>query len=147
MNKETQQRILEFLKTSFDTEGTIHFLAVAAVQEEVDVSTQEVTFKIRVALTFQKGSKVNPYFDGTDLYVTITEAEIRFAQEDVWADGPPLREGSPNELALDWVSELVPPFFVSPQAREAADRGASTTGDREAHLTKMANPECFDKWF
>lgn len=147
MNKETRQRILDFLKTSFDTDCTIHIMAVAAAQEDQDVSNQEVTFKVRVAITFQDGSEVNPYFDGTDLYVTIAVDEIRFAREDEWADGPPLREGSPNELALDWVSELAPPFFVSPHAREAADRRSAITVDRESHRSKTVNTKDIDECF
>ncbi|WP_372814287.1 hypothetical protein [Paenibacillus sp.] len=146
MEKEKQQRILEFLKSSFDTDCTIHILAVAAAQEEQNTSNQEVTFKLRVAVTFQNDYDVNPYFDGTDLYVTISAAEIRFAREDEWADGPPLREGSPNELALDWVSELALPFFVSPQAQEAADRRSAITVDREAHRSKTVNTEDIDIW-
>lgn len=131
MDKETQQRILEFLKTSFDTDGTIHILAVATALEEQVVSNEEITFKVRVAITFHDGSEVNPYFDGTDLYVTITAAEISFAREDEWADGPPLREGSPNEFALDWVSELAMPFFVSPQAEKAANTLSSGAAKKE----------------
>ncbi|MGU3471895.1 hypothetical protein ACLBWT_12175 [Paenibacillus sp. D51F] len=134
MEKEKQQRILEFLKSSFDTDGTIHILAVAAAQEEQSTLYQEVTFKLRVAITFQDGYEVNPYFDGTDLYVTITAAGIEFAREDEWADGPPLREGSPNEFAFDWVSELAPPFFVSPQAQKAANTLSSGTANNEKQL-------------
>lgn len=118
MDKEHQQRILDFLKTSFDPEGTIHFLALAAL-ERVEHS-HSITIKIRVALTYQEDHSVNPYFDGTDLYIMMTPTEIQFTQEDEWADGPPIMQGSPNELALGWVSELNLPFFVSSEAHEAA---------------------------
>ncbi|MEK4730038.1 hypothetical protein [Paenibacillus sp. FSL L8-0641] len=39
------------------------------------------------------------YFDGTDLFVTISPKENQFTREKNWADGPPVREGSPLELA------------------------------------------------
>ena len=35
---------------------------------------------------------VVPYFDGSDLYVSITVNDIEFILEDEWTDGPPLVE-------------------------------------------------------
>jgi hypothetical protein len=119
MDKEQQQRIMAFLKEAFDPEGTIHFLAVAAMEQERVEGSPSDTIKVRVALTFQEDQSVNPFFDGTDLFIMITPTEIQFTQEDEWADGPPIMQGSPNELALGWVSELNLPFFVSTEAHEA----------------------------
>ncbi|MEK4513557.1 hypothetical protein [Paenibacillus sp. FSL K6-2524] len=75
---------------------------------------------MRVALTFQEGDTVKPYYDGTDLFVTMGEGSIQFTLEKDWADGTPAIEGSPIEFALFWVSELTEPFYVSPEALAAA---------------------------
>jgi hypothetical protein len=118
MDTEYQQRLLEYLKTSYDPDGMIHFLAVSAiVVESVD---QNVLLKARVALTFSDEEMVNTYFDGTDMYVKMEPNDIAFAREEEWADGPPLVQGSPIELAHGWVSELAPPFWVSQDAQQAA---------------------------
>jgi hypothetical protein len=122
MDKEKQLRILEFLKTSLDAEGTIHFLAVAAMEQEKVEHLQSITIKVRLALTFQEDQSVNPYFDGTDMYILMTPTEIQFTREDEWADGPPIMEGSPIELALGWVSQLSVPFYISTEAQEAAHK-------------------------
>ncbi|ASA24929.1 hypothetical protein [Paenibacillus donghaensis] len=122
MNKQHQQRILDFLKTSLDPEGTIHFLAVAAMEQEQIEHLQSITIKLRVALTYQEDQSINPYFDGTDMYILMTPTGIQFAREEEWADGPPIMEGSPIELALGWVSQLNVPFYVSSEAHEAAHK-------------------------
>lgn len=119
MDIDQQSRLLEFLKSSFDPEETMHFLAVSATQVEQDGSEQKIKFKVRIALTFQEVDFINPYFDGTDLYVAISSNGIQFTNEDEWSDGPPIMEGSPVELAIGWVSDLAPPFWVSLEAREA----------------------------
>lgn len=116
----TQRRLFDFIKQEFDHDGTIHFLALSAVEQQHDKLASLVIFKVRVALTFQAESSVNPYFDGTDMFVCMTPTEIQFTQEDKLADGPPIREGSPIKLALGWVSELALPFFISSEAQEAA---------------------------
>ncbi|WP_340400007.1 hypothetical protein [Paenibacillus sp. FSL H8-0079] len=38
-----------------------------------------------------------------------------------WADWPPAIEGSPNEFALGWVSELAVSFYVSAEALSVAE--------------------------
>lgn len=126
MDNEQQRRVLEFLKSSFDPEETMHFLAVSALQVEQDGSEQGLKLKVRIALTFREGESINPYFDGTDLYAAISANEIQFTNEDEWSEGPPIMEGSPIELAFGWVSELAPPFLVSSEAREANFRGTRT---------------------
>ncbi|WP_342476499.1 hypothetical protein NYE24_19745 [Paenibacillus sp. FSL H7-0350] len=122
MDKKRQKLILEFLKNSFDPEGTIHFLAVAAMEQEGVEHLESLIIKVRVALTLQEGQSINPYFDGTDLSIEMTPTETQFIQEEDWADGPPIREGSPIELALGWVSELALPFYVSFEAQKAAKK-------------------------
>jgi hypothetical protein len=121
MEDYAQQKILEFLKASFDPDGTLHFLAVSAVKVDHWDSVQATLYKVRTAITFQDGDEVDPYFDGTDLYVIVTPSEIVFANEGDWAEGPPIVEGSPNKLAIKWVSELAPPFWVSAAAIKASD--------------------------
>lgn len=120
MDKQQQQMILEFLKASYDPDGTIHFLAVAAMEQERIEHSQSTIIKLRVALTYQEDHSINPYFDGTDMYVLLTPTEVQFTREEEWADGPPIMEGSPIELALGWVSQLNVPFYVSTEAHEAA---------------------------
>ncbi|MFC5703055.1 hypothetical protein ACFPVX_17335 [Cohnella faecalis] len=122
MENDQHKRLLEFLESSFDHEGTMCFLAVSASQVGQDGSKQEITLKVRVALAFREGESVTPYFDGTDLYVTICSNSIQFTNEDEWSEGPPIMEGSPIALAAGWVSELAPPFWISLEAREAANR-------------------------
>lgn len=40
------------------------------------------------------------------MFVAMDEQSIQFIQEVEWADGSPLVEGSPAELAVGWMSEL-----------------------------------------
>lgn len=95
MNK-AQLNLFSLLRSSFNVTGDIHFLAIA--EKEIPVLEKEQpVHQIRVALTFQEGDTVNPYYDGTDLFVTIEEDNIQFALERDWADGPPAIEGSPIE--------------------------------------------------
>ncbi|WP_458124729.1 hypothetical protein [Paenibacillus sp. Z3-2] len=116
----TQRKLLAILESIFNPQGDIRFLAIAEKEIKVHEKEQPV-HQVRVALTFQEEDTVNPYYDGTDLFVTIGEDNIQFALEKDWADGPPAIEGSPIEFALGWVSELAEPFYVSPQALAAAE--------------------------
>jgi hypothetical protein len=116
----TQRKILALLESTFNPEGDIHFLTIAETQIQIHEKERPV-HQVRVALTFQEEDTVNPYYDGTDLFVTIGEDNIEFALEKDWANGPPAIEGSPIEFALGWVSELAEPFYVSPQALAAAE--------------------------
>ncbi|NQX63751.1 hypothetical protein [Paenibacillus qinlingensis] len=78
----SQRRLFDFIKQEFDHDGTIHFLALSAVEQQHDTLTSSVIFKVRVALTFQDDSGVNPYFDGTDMFICITPTDIQLTQED-----------------------------------------------------------------
>lgn len=129
MNPLLHQKLLDFLIQQFNPDDTIHFLVISAIKPEQEDADLVITLQVRVALTSQDNSGITPYFDGTDLFVAVTPEDIRFTREEEWADGPPICEGSPIELAMGWVSELAPPFFVSPEAQEAADRHASSTSD------------------
>lgn len=62
MDKKRQKLILEFLKNSFDPEGTIHFLAVAAMEQEGVEHLESLIIKVRVALTLQRRSIHKPIF-------------------------------------------------------------------------------------
>lgn len=149
MDKNTEQRLLDFLTANIDMNGTMHFLAVSAVELETP-DKPTVLYKVRVAVTFREGDSINPYFDGTDMYVEIGPDTIQFAREYEWADGPPILEGSPNELALSWVSKLAPPFHVSPEALDAAIQGKKTTpatGVDGSPSLQTVNAEEFEKWF
>jgi len=116
MSYDLQQKLLDFLKTVFNPDGSIHILAVSTVQLHQAYPSHTIDLKVRIALTYLEDDAVNPYFDGTDLYITIDSDDIHFSNETEWADGPPQREGSPNNLALEWVSEMAEPFYVSPEA-------------------------------
>jgi len=119
MNK-IEKRLYELLKTAFNPEGDIHFLALAEKQIQVHEKERPV-HQVRVALTFQEGDTVNPYYDGTDLFVTMSEDNIQFTLEKDWVDEPPTIEGSPIEFALGWVAELAEPFYFSTEALAAAE--------------------------
>ncbi|ASS67593.1 MULTISPECIES: hypothetical protein [unclassified Paenibacillus] len=118
---EKHNQLISLLEETSNSEGDIHFLAIAETETQVQIHKKERPVRqVRVALTFQEGDTVNPYYDGTDLFVTMGEDSIQFTLEKDWADGPPAIEGSPIEFALGWVSELAEPFYVSPEALEAA---------------------------
>lgn len=116
----TQRKLLALLESTFNPEGDIHFLAITEKEIQVHENERPV-HQVRVALTFQEGDTVTPYYDGTDLFITIGEDSIEFTLEKEWADGSPAIEGSPFEFALGWVSELAEPFYVSPEALRAAE--------------------------
>ncbi|MGO4531982.1 hypothetical protein AB4Z30_23125 [Paenibacillus sp. 2TAF8] len=119
MNKSHTQ-LLALLESTFNPEGDIHFLAIAEKETQVYEKERPV-HHVRVALTFQEQDTVNPYYDGTDLFVTMDAETIQFTLKMDWADGPPAIEGSPIEFALGWVSELAEPFYVSSEALTAAE--------------------------
>lgn len=116
-----QKKLYEMLETTFNPEGDIHFLSIAETQIQIYEKERPV-HQVRVALTFKEGDTVTPYYDGTDLFVTVSEDNIKFTLEKDWThDGPPAIEGSPIEFALGWVSELAEPFYVSSEALAAAE--------------------------
>jgi hypothetical protein len=142
MESNWNQRLLDFLNSALNPDGDICLLAVSAIELQQD-RQETVQLKVRVALTVRDGEAINPYFDGTDLFVAMNPSEARFIHEDSWAEGPPIMEGSPIELALGWVSELAPPFFVSPKAREAARMGMAEKEGKE----QPENGIDFDSYF
>lgn len=141
MNKN-QKQLLALLESTFNPQDDVHFLAIAETQIQV-YDKERPVHQVRVALTFKEGDTVNPYYDGTDLFVTMDENSIQFCLEKDWADGPPAVEGSPIELALGWVSELGLPFLVSSHAKEAAESKASNSADR-SQTTPLTDPT---PWF
>jgi hypothetical protein len=126
--KKKHAQIFSLLESTFNPKGDIHFLAIAEKQIQVHEKERPV-HQVRVALTFQEGDTINPYYDGTDLFVTMDEDDIRFTLEKDWADGPPAIEGSPIELVLGWVSELADPFYVSSEALAAAKASKNSSHD------------------
>lgn len=125
MNKQ-QKQLLTLLESTFNPQDDVHFLAIAETQIQVHDKERPV-HQVRVALTFKEGNAVNPYYDGTDLFVTMDENGIHFTLEKDWADGPPAVEGSPIGLALSWVSSLAPPFYISPEAIAATQSSSKTS--------------------
>lgn len=75
-----QNQILGLLEITFNPEGDIHFLAIAEKQIQIHEKERPV-HHVRVALTFQEGDTTNPYYDGTDLFVTMNEDHIQFTLE------------------------------------------------------------------
>lgn len=116
---DNQNRLFMLLNAVFNPQDDIHFLAISETQIQSGKKERPV-HQVRVALTFKEGNTVNPYYDGTDLFVTMNDDGIEFTLENDWADGPPAIEGSPIEFALSWVSQLAEPFFVSSEALTAA---------------------------
>lgn len=139
---ENYNHLLSLLEATFNPEGDIHILAIA--EKEIQSHEKErPVHQVRVALTFQEGDTVNPYYDGTDLFVTMGEGRIQFTLEKDWADGPPAIEGSPIELALGWVSELADPFYVSPEAFAAAK--ASKNSSHGSTFRNSCSQEVIEK--
>lgn len=116
MNKTQEKLLFELLNDTFNPESDNHILAISTVNllEAPDEIYNAAIYKVRIALTYLDRDGINPYFDGTELFVQATPEGFQFVKEEVWADGPPLMEGSPIELAANWVSGLNAPFFVSP---------------------------------
>jgi hypothetical protein len=126
-NENLRKQLLEFLERTFDYDGTMYLLAVSARKMGINETAMESHWKLRVALTYKEGDTVNPYSDGTDLNIALSEDSLRLLDEAALADEPPIIEGSPNALALEWVSAIAPPLWVSDEAREAA---AAEAGDK-----------------
>ncbi len=127
--------LLSILNIAFNFEGDMNFLAISTKQTESTVEGRPV-HQVRVALTFKEGDGINPYYDGTDVFVIWDEEGIAFTREEEWATGPPLVEGSPVELAVGWVSELAEPFYISAEVFKTAQPsphftdGSDDTNDR-----------------
>lgn len=116
------EKLQKLLEETFNSEGDILILAVAITPLEnspLALGSISSAYQVRIALTYMDNEGVVPYFDGSDLYVSITVNDIEFILEDEWTDGPPLVEGSPIKLVLSWVSELAEPFYISPEALAA----------------------------
>ncbi|THF82108.1 hypothetical protein [Cohnella fermenti] len=73
------------------------------------------THTIRVVLrTTDRQAGSNDYVDGTDVFVIMDEVNqtVKFACEDLWAEGPPIFHGGTIPDALRWVRDLAEPFYV-----------------------------------
>ena len=132
MNEVTQQRLLEFVRITFHYDETLHLLAVSATEVGRAKKSSETFWKVRVALTYREEDSMNPYFDGTDLEVAVDGMEIRLMEESLLANDPPIVEGGSNELAINWVSELASPFWISEEAEKAAKTMVKNTTFKEA---------------
>lgn len=53
MDNNYGQRLLEFLKSFFDPDGTLHFLAISAVEINTLDTVEATLYKVRTAVTFQ----------------------------------------------------------------------------------------------
>ncbi|KHL95874.1 hypothetical protein QW71_09695 [Paenibacillus sp. IHB B 3415] len=138
--------MLEFLKKTLDYDGSIHLLAVAIRRMTDKNVTEETIWRLRVALTYREGNSINPYWDGTELDIIEEGEELRLLDEQALADEPPMIEGSPNELALDWVSALANPLWISDEARKAAAEGLDVHEAMEAERRKSIE-DPFEHYF
>ncbi len=96
----------------------------------------------------ENDTSLNPYWDGTELDVALLVGNIWLLDEAALADEPPIIEGSPNALAIEWVAEIAPPLWVSNEAREAAATEAIITETRnETHKTNPHTEDPFTDYF
>jgi hypothetical protein len=134
-NVSMRVQLLEFLDRTFNYDGTTYLLAVAARESTGGGIALESHWRLRVALTYRENdTTVNPYWDGTELEIALTGENICLLDEASLADEPPIIEGSPNALALEWVSEIAAPLWVSDEAREAA----ATNGDEVTRVEEQS---------
>lgn len=143
MDTSTKGRLVEFLNASLNPNGDISILAVSIADLGQSEQADGVLFQVRIAITFREADGLCPYFDGTDLFLAISETNMRFVCEGKWSDGPPLVEGSPIELALNWVSELGPPIFAVTEILNTVTK--PNANDREAHRNVLTDD--FDTYF
>lgn len=136
MKQQIRKEILAFLKTTLDYDRTLHILAVSA--KEIEGSRNEGHWKVRVALTYREGDLLNPYWDGTEIDLILKENKFQLLDEGVFTNEPPIIEGSPNSLALDWVTAIASPLWVSDEARAAASEGLKEQTSKEAE--RLNNP-------
>ncbi|MBW4083651.1 hypothetical protein [Paenibacillus sp. S150] len=130
-NESMRKQLLEFLEGTFNYDGTVYLLAVSARESAGDEAALESHWRLRVALTYKENDIVNPYWDGTELDIALAGENIRLLDEVALVNKPPTVEGSPNELALEWVSEIAPPLWMSDEARKAA---TAMDGDEAARV-------------
>ncbi|MNN34948.1 hypothetical protein D3C81_1487800 [compost metagenome] len=64
---------------------------------------------------------LNPYWDGVEFDLYLNNGEFELFDESALADESPLIEGSPNALALDWVSSLGIPIWISDEVKLAVE--------------------------
>lgn len=120
-NKIMRRKLMEFLEKTFDYDGKLQLLAVSARRDRTKGKSDELHWKLRIALTYREDdTKVNPYWDGTELEIALAGDSIWLLEESALIDEPPIIEGSPNALALEWVSEIAPPLWLSDEARKEA---------------------------
>ncbi|WP_019914330.1 hypothetical protein [Paenibacillus sp. HW567] len=120
INESLRQKILELLNKTFDYDGATHLLAVAIRKVADGAFTEETILRLRVAMTYREGKSINPYWDGTEIDIILKGEHPYLLNEQTLADEPPMIEGSPNELALEWVSALATPLWISNEVKEAA---------------------------
>lgn len=148
-NESRGKQLLEFLDRTFNYDGTTYLLAVSARVGTEDGTVLDSYWRLRVALTYRENDiTVNPYWDGTELEIVWAGDSIRLLSESALTDEPPIIEGSPNALALEWVAEIAPPLWVSNEAKEAAAAEAGITETRdEAQKTDAYAEDPFTDYF
>ncbi|OMF96833.1 hypothetical protein [Paenibacillus sp. FSL R7-0337] len=143
-NTSIREQLLKFLNETFNYDGTTYLLAVSARGSTGDGTALESNWRLRVALTYRENdTTVNPYWDGTELEIALTGENICLLDEASLADEPPIIEGSPNALALEWVSEIAVPLWVSDEAREAAAKN----GDEATRVEEQSGQNNSDDPF
>ncbi|NUU63046.1 hypothetical protein [Paenibacillus agri] len=143
-NISMRQKLLEFLDRTFNYDSRTYLLAVSARGNTGDGAALESYWKLRVALTYRENdTAVNPYWDGTELDIAWCRNIIRLVNEAALIDEPPIIEGSPNALALEWVSEIATPLWVSDEAREAAAKNDDEATRVEEHSVRNNSEDPF----
>lgn len=146
-NTSIREQLLKFLDRTFNFDGTTFLLAVSARESIGDGIALESHWRLRVALTYKENDTVNPYWDGTEFDIAWGRDNILLLDEVVLTNEPPIIEGSPNALALEWVSEIATPLWVSDEAREAAAKNDDEATRVEKHSARNNSEDPFADFF
>lgn len=147
-NDSMRVQLLEFLDRTFNYDGTMYLLALSARESTGVGIALESHWRLRVALTYRENdTTVNPYWDGTEIDIALFGDNIWLLDEAALADEPPIIEGSPNALALEWVSEIAVPLWVSDEAREAAAKNGDEATRVEEQSEQSNSEDPFADFF
>lgn len=76
MSNNHETLLLELLNAIFNPEGEIDIIAISAVFR-IHMATTNAVIKLRIELTYHDRDRINPYFDGSKLFVQITPDGFR----------------------------------------------------------------------
>jgi hypothetical protein len=89
-NETMRKQLLGFLERTFNYDGTVHLLVVSARRVGARGQSGEPHWRLRVALTYEENDTINPYWDGTELYIALVGDSIWLLDESVLANEPPI---------------------------------------------------------